>query len=120
MAKIHYDSSGRLTALWDGDNDPSGGTVPPGSTAGTLEIDSETNAAVVSDVLLHWNRHTVSGGKLRKDGSIVAIAPDSPKTDNKKFVKNQLAAIRDALKNGTATNTQIQRALLFVINEIAR
>src|SRR3712207_812958 len=80
MARLHYTTaSGQVVRVLDTDAlaDRLGA---PGAGEASFDLDREANAATLADAAANPSPYTVVGGVLRKDGSPVAVNPESPTT----------------------------------------
>lgn len=115
MATIHHAADGSLLRLLQTEREEADYPTPPPGTAGTVTFDESSNAGVVAALNADWNSHRVAGGKLQRSGADVTIAADSPERAARRTAKNQAATLLTALRGGSASNAQIQRALAYLL-----
>lgn len=114
MARLWYDAAGAILRVCRDDAEEARYGAPPGA-AGSVAFDESANAAAIAGLAADWQAHTCSAGTLRRNGSPVALAADDPATTARRQAKTQGAALLAALRAGTATGAQVQRALAYLL-----
>lgn len=129
MALIQADAQGKVFRLVTVPFHEPDARLDP-NAAQTIEVDSATNQALITDVSLNMGAYTIVAGALKKDGADVAIAADTDQKAIEKLVRGitgaELNALRtgakgfvQAMKNGQSpTQQQRDRALAWAILRI--
>jgi hypothetical protein len=74
MGKLFKDSAGRIGYRRDGEETDY--PLPEGVTD-VIEVDFESNAALLASLNSDINRYRLEGGVLSRDGSVIAVAPET-------------------------------------------
>lgn len=120
MATIHADAAGNILRVLRTPEQEAQYPTPPGGTTQTVTFDEATNAAVLAGIDADWDAHRVVGGVLRRGGVAVTLAPDAPARSDRLFVQSNLPSLLSSLRGGSTTAAQLQRALAFLLNQVAR
>ena len=108
--RLHYDATGHLLhGLY---REPP--ETPPAGTAGHIDIDETTNAALFEEVREHWTeRFRVVGGQLQRGGQPVTIAGPSPEQQADAAERAWLDGLLAATTN-TISAGDLRRALRYI------
>lgn len=114
MARIFADATGAIIRVLAGARDEAE-FGPPASFTSSLELDPETNPAVLPAIAADHNGHRLVAGVLSRNGVAYTISP--PGEDE--AVRLQVAAstqlLRDYLALATPTGAQTAAALKVLI-----
>jgi hypothetical protein len=92
---------------------PEAPTVP----AATLDVDTETNAALVADVVANAAAYRLAAGVLTKNGAAVTINAPGRAVRDREFAMEKLAELE---ADRDLTINQIGRVLRFILRWIVR
>lgn len=121
MAKIFADSNGTIIAFsinveFDKQYYSLGGPI---GTSFTIDIDETQNLALMEDIQKNTSSYAAPLGVLNKNSTPVTIAPASTfytiLSSLSTFTETQLQAAVNSLWNGTATATQQQKSIAFIL-----
>ena len=102
----------------------------PEAAGPAFEFDETTNVSLCNDIAANSPRYSCSGGLLRKDGSVVAVAANSAAKDEREDFSSSLSTMVTRLtqistqaetgfQNNTARDTAI-RDLALALRRVVR
>lgn len=130
MATIWSDATGKILAIVRnyGELATLFPTTPPTGTITTLDFDETANASLLADVLANQNSYALlAGPTLQKNGTTVAVISAGSSTQFQAALTQlhsitppQIQGAVTALLAGTATSAQQQKAIAFLILQLAQ
>ena len=91
MATLRINPAGAVIAvLGNGTVESLNSTAPVGTT--TFQFDETTNPSLAATISADMANHTVVGGQLRRNGTVVVVAPDGPERSDRNGVSQAATA----------------------------
>jgi hypothetical protein len=104
MATIRAAADGTLLQVLDSPDLEARYPDAPAGTTQTVQLDEDTNAAVLAGLRTDWNAHRVVGGVLQRDGQPVALAANGAGA----LGRAQLIQLRSEIEQYTARLAEIR------------